>query len=128
MFSLVQTASGALRATARACACRTAPASLPSSSSRLISTASFSSSLRPTAATSPVLRALQQQPRTAFASSPVATPLAQPQATQVRTFKMPSCMRKKKSALSRSGGQGKTARRNGAKKAKRVRMRIKKIN
>ncbi|GAA6018545.1 hypothetical protein JCM11491_006441 [Sporobolomyces phaffii] len=47
---------------------------------------------------------------------------------QTRTFKMPSCMRKKSSPVARNSGAGKTARKHSARRAKRRRQRAKKIN
>ncbi|GAA6027622.1 hypothetical protein JCM8097_007951 [Rhodosporidiobolus ruineniae] len=128
MLGLLQGATRALRTATRPCTCR-APSALPQA--RLFSS-SISSPLRPSTApastsTSPILRLLQSQPRPAFAPAPLAP---QPPAAlgQVRTFKMPACVRKKKSAVARNGGAGKTARKNGARRAKRRRQRINKIN
>ncbi|BGP31731.1 hypothetical protein JCM10296v2_003505 [Rhodotorula toruloides] len=59
-------------------------------------------------------------------SSP--SPLSSAVQQQVRGYKMPKCMRRKASPLARNRGKGKTARRKGMLKAKRRRMRIKKIN
>ncbi|GAA5837860.1 hypothetical protein JCM3766R1_001498 [Sporobolomyces carnicolor] len=49
-------------------------------------------------------------------------------AQQTRTFKMPSCMKKKSSPVARNSGAGKTARKHSARRAKRRRQRAKKIN
>ncbi|GAA5904515.1 uncharacterized protein JCM6883_006518 [Sporobolomyces salmoneus] len=77
---------------------------------------SFSSlSLRPSLPTLP--RIEQTQQRSAFGGL-----------QQTRTFKMPSCMRKKSSPVSRNSGAGKTARKHSARRAKRRRQRAKKLN
>ncbi|GJN89040.1 hypothetical protein Rhopal_002014-T1 [Rhodotorula paludigena] len=127
MQSLAHSAARTLRSSLRPCACRI-PAPTPSFSPLR----SLSSTARPSLqlAPSPLQRALQAAPRPAFAAStPASAP--QPQAQQVRGFKMsviPRRMRKKASPNARNGGAGKTARKHGAKAAKRRRMRIKKIN
>ncbi|GAA5826347.1 hypothetical protein JCM3770_000131 [Rhodotorula araucariae] len=119
--SLVQNAARALRASApRPCLCRTA---LPSSSSsafpstlRLLSSSAPS---RPSLLASASAPSLLQR----LAANPAAVPVG-----QVRTFKMPRCMRKKASPLARNGGAGKAARKHSARAAKRRRQRAKKIN
>ncbi|BGP39725.1 hypothetical protein JCM10449v2_003676 [Rhodotorula kratochvilovae] len=115
-LNLLQSATRALRAPlARPCLCRSA---LPSSSSptlRLLST----SAPRP----SPWLASTAAPFLLQRAATPAAAPVG-----QVRTFKMPRCMRKKASPLARNGGAGKAARKHSARAAKRRRQRSKKIN
>ncbi|GAA5908663.1 hypothetical protein JCM5296_006004 [Sporobolomyces johnsonii] len=110
MLGFLRTATRTLGSTARPCVCRAPAAPLQP---RLFSTSS------------PVLSLLHAAPRPSFA--PSASP-SLPPSHQVRTFKMPSCMRKKKSPIARNGGAGKTARKHSARAAKRRRQRAKKIN
>ncbi|GAA5830760.1 hypothetical protein JCM11251_001064 [Rhodosporidiobolus azoricus] len=130
MLSLFSRATSALKTTARPCACRTA--ALPSQPTRLFSSFSSSSLSRPSTATaSPILALLHSTPRTAFAAPHPLLPAHQASVGpggQVRGFKSSLAPKKKRSAVARNGGKGKTARRNGALSAKRRRMRIKKIN
>ncbi|GEM07547.1 hypothetical protein Rt10032_c03g1564 [Rhodotorula toruloides] len=138
MLSSFRTASRALSKTAQAAAVR---APLPASSySRLISTSSSAlSPILSTAATR--LTNTAARPQSSLLQREVVQPAARPgfwQSSpsplssavqqQVRGYKMPKCMRRTASPLSRNHGKGKTARRKGMIKAKRRRMRIKKIN
>ncbi|BGP07714.1 hypothetical protein OF846_002018 [Rhodotorula toruloides] len=138
MLNALRSASRTLSRTAQAAGKRT-PLAVPSHS-RLISTSS--SALSPilssaasrlsSAASRPQSSLLQRELAQAGArpgfwhssSSPLSSAVQQ----QVRGYKMPKCMRRKASPLARNGGKGKTARRKGMLKAKRRRMRIKKIN
>ncbi|GAA6007699.1 hypothetical protein JCM10207_004844 [Rhodosporidiobolus poonsookiae] len=126
MLRLLQSATRALRATPTACTCLPS-APLPS----LRSLSTLASPLRPHS--SPVLRLAQSaragpSPLQGTVPALALAPARPQQATQVRGYKMPACMRKKKSPTARNGGAGKTAMKRGARRAKRRNMRIKKIN
>ncbi|GAA5928129.1 uncharacterized protein JCM15063_003794 [Sporobolomyces koalae] len=92
----------------------------------------LSASARPlariaTPSSTPLSRAFSQLSLTRPALPPT---LPRPSALeqQHRTYKMPSCMKKKASPVSRNSGAGKTARKHSARRAKRRRQRAKKIN
>ncbi|KAM0748064.1 hypothetical protein T439DRAFT_328050 [Meredithblackwellia eburnea MCA 4105] len=101
---LLQRTTGFLQAASRSPVLRAVPTPL------LSRTLSLTTPARPTVLSSP---------------SPLQTSLLQ---QQTRTFKTPKAMRKKVSPLSRSGGGGKTARRNSKRKAKRRSKRMGQIN